>query len=86
MVAATIMDVIYGIQVLPSDDPYIEIAEKAMLSVGEALIPGTFFVDFLPIRKDMYCFSFNCLSDNHFGSDSSIRPSMGSGCWFSGEG
>lgn len=44
------MDVTYGIKVFPENDPYIQTAEKAMSCLTEAAIPGSFLVDFLPIR------------------------------------
>ena len=37
-------------KVLPTQDPYIAIAEKAMGALGVAGIPGTFLVDTLPMR------------------------------------
>ncbi|KAF8513886.1 cytochrome P450 [Gautieria morchelliformis] len=46
---AIIMEVIYGIKVLPIGDPYIRIAEQAMEAVSELLNPGSFLVDTLPI-------------------------------------
>lgn len=45
------MDVVYGIRILPKDDPYVEIVEKGARSIGEALVPGAFLVDYFPIRK-----------------------------------
>ena len=49
--AATIMKIGYGISVQESDDPYISIAEVALSGGAEAGIPGSFWVDFLPILK-----------------------------------
>jgi hypothetical protein len=49
--AATIMKIGYGITVQESDDPYISIAQEAMNGLAEAGVPGTFWVDFLPILK-----------------------------------
>ena len=49
--AATIMKIVYGIDVQESDDPYISIAEEAMQGAAEADIPGAFWVDFLTILK-----------------------------------
>ena len=49
--SATIMSIAYGIKITESEDPYIVIAEKAMSSIAEAGIPGTFLVDFFPILK-----------------------------------
>lgn len=51
------MDVVYGIDVLASNDPYVETAEKALASVAVAGTPGAFLVDFFPIRE---CFSILC--------------------------
>lgn len=39
----------YGIKVLPTNDPYIDIAERAFAAGSEAAIPGKFLVDALPI-------------------------------------
>ena len=41
----------YSINVQPSNDPYIKIAEEAMGAVAELLIPGSFLVDIIPILK-----------------------------------
>ena len=42
----------YSINVRPSNDPYIKIAEEAMGAVAELLIPGSFLVDInIPILK-----------------------------------
>jgi hypothetical protein len=39
----------YGIDVLPTGDPYIQLAEQAMEAASEASIPGSFLVDTLPM-------------------------------------
>lgn len=49
LAGALVMDIVYGIDVQPEDDPYIDIAEKAMAGAAEASTPGAFLVDFLPI-------------------------------------
>ena len=49
MVSATIIDVTYGIKVLPVDDPYIKMSEIAVASAGLAVVPGAFMVDIFPI-------------------------------------
>ena len=41
----------YGIDVQPYNDPYIKIAEEALASISELLIPGNFLVDIIPILK-----------------------------------
>ncbi|KAJ6527992.1 cytochrome P450 [Mycena vulgaris] len=51
MAAALILDVTYGIHVLSSNDPYIDIAEKAMHGFGVASIPGRFLVNTIPVLK-----------------------------------
>ena len=45
------MKISYGIAVQESDDPYISIAEEVLTGSAEAGIPGSFWVDFLPILK-----------------------------------
>ena len=41
----------YSINILPYNDPYIKIAEEAVASTGELMIPGAFLVDIIPILK-----------------------------------
>ncbi|KAF7981381.1 hypothetical protein HWV62_33865 [Athelia sp. TMB] len=48
---AVIMDVAYGIEVLPENDPYIKTAEAAMGALNDASIPGAFLVDMIPLLK-----------------------------------
>ena len=45
------MDIIYGIAVQESNDPYIFLAEEVVNSGNEAAIPGAFWVDLFPILK-----------------------------------
>ena len=45
------MDVAYGIDVLPENDPYIKTAEAAMGALNDASIPGAFLVDMIPLFK-----------------------------------
>ena len=45
------MKIGYGIAVQESDDPYISIAEEVLNGLAEAGIPGTFWVDMIPILK-----------------------------------
>ncbi|KAJ7467466.1 cytochrome P450 [Mycena latifolia] len=49
--AEVIISVAYGIDVLPADDPYIALSERAVHSAHEASIPGRFLVDWLPLLK-----------------------------------
>jgi hypothetical protein len=51
MAGQTIMQVAYGIDVLPKDDPYIEIGEIANDIVAQTTVPGSYLVDTLPFRK-----------------------------------
>ncbi|KAJ7688262.1 cytochrome P450 [Mycena rosella] len=46
-----IMSVTYGIDVLPTEDPYITAAEEAMHSLAVAAVPGQYLVDVFPILK-----------------------------------
>ena len=41
----------YSIDILPYNDPYIKIAEEAIKTSTELLIPGAFLVDIIPILK-----------------------------------
>lgn len=45
------MDITYGIEVLPENDPYIELAVAAMDGINTAGIPGAFLVDVFPLLK-----------------------------------
>ena len=54
VVGATIIDVVYGIQVTGMDDPQIAIAGKVLQLLGLAMIPGSFLVDVLPFRAFHY--------------------------------
>ncbi|KAJ7498244.1 cytochrome P450 [Mycena galericulata] len=49
--ASLILNVTYGINVLSSNDPYIDLAEKAMHGLSVASIPGAFLVDTIPALK-----------------------------------
>ena len=51
MAGETILSITYGIDVLPKDDPYISLAEKAIHPMLVAAVPGTFLVDALPWLK-----------------------------------
>jgi len=46
-----ILSITYGITIEDSGDPYIFTAEIALNGLGEAGIPGTFLVDYLPFFK-----------------------------------
>ena len=42
---------IYSINIRTYNDPYVKIAEEAVGSIVELLIPGAFLVDIIPILK-----------------------------------
>ncbi|EJD46776.1 cytochrome P450 [Auricularia subglabra TFB-10046 SS5] len=46
--AASIMKAVYGIHVADTDDPYVEIAEKAMEAAGVVSIPGRNLINVIP--------------------------------------
>jgi len=45
------LSIAYDIQVDSTENPYFRIAEEALESLEEALVPGAFLVEFLPIRE-----------------------------------
>ncbi|KAJ7625732.1 cytochrome P450 [Roridomyces roridus] len=51
MAGELILSFTYGIDVLPSDDPYITLAEEALHTLVSAAIPGKYLVDTFPILK-----------------------------------
>ncbi|KIJ23526.1 hypothetical protein M422DRAFT_275879 [Sphaerobolus stellatus SS14] len=51
MVGAIIMEIAYGVDVKPKDDPYLKMTEVTMQAVGESAIFGSFMVDFIPLLK-----------------------------------
>ncbi|KAF9003579.1 cytochrome P450 [Cyathus striatus] len=46
-----IISITYGLDVQPSNDPYIQMAEAGVQPLLEASLPGAFFVDTFPILK-----------------------------------
>ncbi|KAJ7891635.1 cytochrome P450 [Mycena olivaceomarginata] len=51
MAGEIIMAVAYGIDVLPSDDPYITLAHKAGRAISSGAVSGAYLVDTFPILK-----------------------------------
>ena len=49
--------IVYGIKVLPKEDPYIATAENAIAGVTVAGNPGAFLVDVLPICTSAYSYN-----------------------------
>ncbi|KAF7789957.1 hypothetical protein EIP86_000905 [Pleurotus ostreatoroseus] len=45
---AVIMAITYGIDVLPKDDPYVDIAERALVTLNATCNTGSYLVDYLP--------------------------------------
>ena len=45
------MSMTYGIQIKGTNDPFINLAEAVMKSASEAIIPGAFLIDVIPILK-----------------------------------
>ena len=52
--ANSILTFAYGYHVQPKDDPYMELADRAMEGVKAAMNPGSYLVDFIPIRASNY--------------------------------
>ena len=50
-IGSTIMSMTYGVDVKETDDPLIGLAEAATESASQAIIPGAFLVDMIPILK-----------------------------------
>ena len=51
MAGETVLSIAYGIRTKQENDPYIEAAEEAVLSLVVAAIPGAFLVDSIPLLK-----------------------------------
>ncbi|KAJ7289105.1 cytochrome P450 [Mycena rebaudengoi] len=51
MNGALIMSIAYGIDTLPSNDPYMETAEAAIDALAQAAVPGRYLVDVIPVLK-----------------------------------
>ncbi|KAJ7058080.1 cytochrome P450 [Mycena amicta] len=51
MAGGFILDFTYGIQVQDDNDPYLELADKAIEGLAAASLPGAFLVEFIPILK-----------------------------------
>ncbi|KZP04234.1 cytochrome P450 [Athelia psychrophila] len=50
-VGAMIIEVSYGLDVLPENDPFIESADKGVATAAAAVAPGAFLVNTMPILK-----------------------------------
>lgn len=47
------LDMAYGFPLQRSDDPYVDLAERAVATINEAVLPGRFLVNVLPILKHL---------------------------------
>ncbi|EMD37511.1 hypothetical protein CERSUDRAFT_114152 [Gelatoporia subvermispora B] len=50
-IAEVVLSMTYGIKVESGDDSYVKMLEAAMESAEDALLPGSFWVDFMPVLK-----------------------------------
>ncbi|KAF8516538.1 putative CyP450 monooxygenase [Hysterangium stoloniferum] len=50
-ISAIIMEITYGIQIKPHNDPYVALVEEAMGPAALAAAPGAFMVDIIPALK-----------------------------------
>lgn len=48
MAASMVLGATYGLHVKQDNDPFVEIAERAMLGLGTAGTPGAYIVDLIP--------------------------------------
>jgi len=51
MAGAITIAIAYGLEIQAEDDPYIEIAEQALIGLAASAAPGAFLVDSIPILK-----------------------------------
>lgn len=50
-IGSQIVDIAYGFDVLPENDPFLSLVQETLDSLSEATVPGRFLVDFIPIRE-----------------------------------
>ncbi|KAF9260434.1 cytochrome P450 [Marasmius fiardii PR-910] len=46
-----ILEIVYGYHIKDNNDPYVKMADEALVGVTQAGIPGSFLVDFIPLLK-----------------------------------
>ena len=51
---ATIMNVVYGFELKNTHHRFVEVAEEAVRTAGEAAAPGAYLVDILPARESTH--------------------------------
>ena len=50
-IGSTLLEIAYGIDILPENDPFLHKAEEAMATLTSAAVPGKYLVDILPFRR-----------------------------------
>lgn len=50
-IGSILLDVVYGYEVLPEDDPFVKLAEDTVILTTHAISPGAFLVNVIPSRK-----------------------------------
>ncbi|KAF8992253.1 cytochrome P450 [Cyathus striatus] len=50
-IGGIILSLAYGIDIKKTDDPFVNLAEEAIRTLGIAAVPGTFLVDIIPALK-----------------------------------
>lgn len=50
-VGTAIFKITYGIEIESPDDEYLKLARESLEGAAEGLVPGAFWVDYLPILK-----------------------------------
>ena len=51
MLAATIMDIVYGIEIAGMDDEHMKLVVEALEILGESKIPGKYWADYIPLLQ-----------------------------------
>jgi cytochrome P450 len=51
-----ILRISHGYDTRPSDDPLVQLADKATAELGIAITPGAFLVELIPARSSFFCF------------------------------
>lgn len=74
------LSVAYGIEVDSVENPYFHAAEEATESIAEAMVPGAFLVELLPIRE--LSLSGNCSNTALNPLGSSLRSVVAPWRWF----
>lgn len=51
MIGGIAISLAYGLKIRDADDPFIDLAQRALQTVLDAVIPGAFLVDLIPWLK-----------------------------------